>query len=321
MDLLQKLRGISDVEVYSDVGGDRYSTFRSGGRIRCMIAPRSVDSLCSIIELLNSENISFHLLGLGANTLIDEQGVDIPIIYIGRIKGVEVQKSEHNVAFVSACCGVTIAELGRICSEKCLGGLEWSTGIPSTVGAAVYNNIGAYGYQISDVLHSVMCYMNGSIVTLDASQLNMEYRNSIFKRRGDVVILRVAFRLSRRPFGDIERDRSAYLARRLETQPSLPSLGSAFLHSEEGKSIAPYIDELGLKGAFYGGAAVSDKHCGFVVNTGGATATDYLLLCDSIQKKVYRKYGIRFFAEIEYIGRPNEYYDRLKGRAARASDN
>ena len=311
MDVVEKIRLLSDVRVLSDVDGSGYSNFKSGGIIRNMIAPTNVYALCATINALDEEGVDYRLLGLGANTLIADDGVDQPVVRVCGVKGIDIE-SDSDGAYVTAACGTSIAELGQRCSARALSGLEWSIGIPSTVGAAIYNNIGAYGYQICDVLHSVTAYYNGRVITIDRSDAQMEYRNSIFKRTGGMTILSATLRLARRSISDIDRDRKAYLDRRASTQPDLPSLGSAFLRSE-GKSIAPYIQALGLKGCFYGGAMVSEKHAGYVVNAGGATTMDYLILCDTLQKKVYRNYGIRFLAEVEYIGRPNEYYDRLKG--------
>ena len=309
IDIIKK---IAHLRIYHAVSGAKLSAFLSGGRLDTVLYPENAETLCRVTDILSKSTKNYCLLGTGAYTLISDDGYDGIAVCTTRIKGLEVLRGADGCERVKAECGQSVASVIAFMRDRGLSGLEWASGLPSTIGAAVYNNIGAYGYRFCDFLDSVDVYRDGEIITLSANKCDFGYRTSIFKKDGGIV-LSATINVTKRHRSQIDSERWKYLSLRRSTQPHLPSLGCAFLRNND-KSIAEYIDRMGLKGSSFGGAQVSETHAGFIVNTGGATSSDYLTLCDLLQKKVCRKYGVLFLSEFEYLGRPDIRYDRLCGK-------
>lgn len=274
-----------------------HCTFKIGGKARLFVQPETEQQLCRAIELCSVEPMRYYLLGNGSNILFADEGFDGVVIDISALKGsVEV----HGELF-TAGAGVRLSALCKAALEQGMSGLEFAYGIPGTVGGAVYMNAGAYGGEMKDVLVSVR-YRNaaGEIVEAAASDLDLSYRHSVFEENGGC-ILSATFRLKQGEPEQIRAKMEELMAKRLEKQPlDKPSAGSTFKRPA-GAFAAALIDQCGLRGYRHGGAAVSDKHCGFVVNLGGASCADVLALCDEVRAVVKEKTGYDLEKEIRVV--------------------
>lgn len=274
-----------------------HCTFKIGGKARLFVQPETEQQLCHAIELCCAEPMRYYLLGNGSNILFADEGFDGVVIDISALKGsVEV----HGELF-TAGAGVRLSALCKAALEQGMSGLEFAYGIPGTVGGAVYMNAGAYGGEMKDVLVSVR-YQNvdGEILEAAASELDLGYRHSIFEENGGC-ILSATFRLKPGEPEQIRAKMEELMAKRLEKQPlDKPSAGSTFKRPA-GAFAAALIDQCGLRGYRHGGAAVSDKHCGFVVNLGGASCADVLALCDEVRAIVKEKTGYDLEKEIRVV--------------------
>lgn len=274
-----------------------HCTFKIGGKARLFVQPETEQQLCRAIELCSAEPMRYYLLGNGSNILFADEGFDGVVIDISALKGsVEV----HGELF-TAGAGVRLSALCKAALEQGMSGLEFAYGIPGTVGGAVYMNAGAYGGEMKDVLVSVR-YRNvdGEILEAAASELDLGYRHSVFEENGGC-ILSATFRLKPGEPEQIRAKMDELMAKRLEKQPlDKPSAGSTFKRPV-GAFAAALIDQCGLRGYRHGGAAVSDKHCGFVVNLGGASCADVLALCEEVRAIVKEKTGYDLEKEIRVV--------------------
>ena len=269
-----------------------HTTFKIGGPAAFWCTPHNAEELRSTLALCRENGARVYLLGNGSNTLFDDAGFDGAVIDMRGVAEMEHSDADNDVVRITAGAGQT---LGRLCSKaQALGltGLEFACGIPGTVGGAVYMNAGAYGGEIKDVLASVR-YLTGEgeIVEAPAEQLDLRYRHSIFEENGGC-ILSAKFYLARGSASDIRAKMDDLMARRRDKQPFKRPVG-AFA--------AALIDQCGLRGYRHGGAAVSEKHCGFVVNLGGATCADVLALCDEVRAIVKEKTGYDLEKEIRVV--------------------
>lgn len=275
----------------------RDSTFKIGGNAAIAVFPHDREQLCSVIDFCNVNGIYHTVIGKGSNVLFADEGFDGVVIFTSGLNGIST-----NGATVTAECGVSVTYLSNAAQKNSLGGLEFAYGIPGTVGGAVFMNAGAYGGEIKDVVVSVDCYdpKSGRIETLTAEQCRFGYRESVFQTSGKTV-LSATFSLAPRDPNLIKADMDDYMSRRREKQPlEFPSAGSTFKRYP-GFFTAKLIDEAGLKGYSVGGAQVSEKHAGFVINRGNATASDVLSLVEEIKKRIFEINGINIECEIRYI--------------------
>lgn len=276
-----------------------YTSFRIGGAADAFLLPETEKALVELLAFLRDHGIPFDVIGNGTNLLFSDDGFRGAVVSTRHMRGVTVSGNT-----VRAAAGTPLNVLCRTLFDHSLDGFTSLYGIPGTVGGAVFMNAGAFGGEIADHLTSVSVYCTREDVfkTLFKKDLDFSYRHSVFRKEKDLVILSAEFSF---PTGNQEEMREKMrqnIAKRTETQPtSLPCAGSAFLRPPEG-SAAMYIEKAGLKGASVGGAAVSQKHAGFIVNLGGATAEDVLSLMTLIQNKVKDTFGITLIPEIEYIG-------------------
>lgn len=283
------------VKIYENVDGKRYSSFLSGGKIKKLYMPSSVDALTETIRFLERGGEKYFVVGNGTNTLISDDGVE-NVVCTKKIKSVEIDGEE-----VTASCGVTLRELSFRAAEKSLSGIEALSGIPGTVGGAIRMNAGAYGVEIGDLLTEITVLHGGIVEKLSKNDVYFSYRGGIVKDK-EYVVLFAKLLLRRGERKDIEKKIAEIFEKRKASQPSEPSLGSTF-KKVDGVSAAYYIDALKLKGYSVGNAAVSEKHAGFIVNTGNATSGDYITLSDEIIEKVGNSFGINLEREIEIIGK------------------
>lgn len=281
----------------SGVSFSQISSMGIGGEVAGLCDVRSVEELCGVVEFLNEHKIPYFILGKGSNVVCRDEGYDGVVI---RLVG-EFQSIERRGEFVYAGAGVNLFFLGTKLSEFGLGGLEFSYGIPGSVGGAVAMNAGAFGEQMQDRVCWVEVLENNKIKRYFNKNCNFSYRNSIFLHNFSI-ILRVCFKLFCDDKQKIADRQQEFLSRRKQSQPTgFRSAGSVFKR-QDGFVPARAIDGLGLKGKTVGGAGVSKIHAGFIVNLGFATCQDFLNLVSYIQDLVYNKYKRKLELEIFVLG-------------------
>ena len=274
-----------------------HTTFKIGGPAAVFVQPAQEDQLCSAIALCRELSVPYYVLGNGSNTLFGDKGWNGAVICLAGLRG-EVHQEGDNLW---APAGMPLNMLCMAALRASLTGLEFAYGIPGTVGGAVYMNAGAYGGEMKDVLVSVR-HLNaqGENVETPASELDLGYRHSIFEDNGDC-ILSAQVRLAPGDAQKISEQMNDLMGRRRDKQPlDKPSAGSTFKRPA-GAFAGALIDQCGLRGYRHGGAAISEKHCGFVVNLGGATCADVLALCQEVQTIVKEKTGFTLEKEIRVV--------------------
>ena len=274
-----------------------HCTFKIGGPAEVFVLPETEQQLCAAVALCKEQAVRYYLLGNGSNILFADAG------YRGAVIDTTAMKTELTIdgTQVTAGAGLRLSALCTAALENSLAGLEFAYGIPGTVGGAVYMNAGAYGGEVKDVLTAVR-YLTaeGETVEAPAAELDLSYRHSVFEENGGC-ILSASFRLEQGDPAAIKARMNELMAKRVEKQPlDKPSAGSTFKRPA-GAFAAALIDQCGLRGYRHGGAAVSDKHCGFVVNLGGATCADVLALCDEVRAIVKEKTGYDLEKEIRVV--------------------
>ena len=288
-----------NAEVCLDEPMTQHTSFRIGGNADCFCEVKSVEALRKIILLCKQYHVDYFILGLGSNLLVSDDGIRGLVIKLGGEFN-EITSLEDNMVRCGA--GATLAGLCVYARKMSLGGLEFAWGIPGSAGGAVYMNAGAYGGEIKDVVVSSR-YMDkdGNIYLCNGLEHDFSYRHSFYSDK-DYIILDAVFRLVPKDQEEINDRMQELMNRRRTKQPTNhPSAGSIFKRPE-GYYAAALIEECGLKGCTIGGAQVSPKHSGFIVNEGGATAADVKALIRHIQKEVYEQKGVELCCEVKFIG-------------------
>ena len=275
-----------------------HCTFKIGGPARLFVQPETEQQLCRAVALCKAESVRYYLLGNGSNILFADEGFPGVVIDVSALHS-EITVNGNQL---TAGAGVRLSALCKAALEHSLTGLEFAYGIPGTVGGAVYMNAGAYGGEMKDVLCTVRYLTaDGSVTEAPAQELDLGYRHSIFEENGGC-ILSATLTLQPGDAAAIKARMDELMAKRVDKQPlDKPSAGSTFKRPA-GAFAAALIDQCGLRGYRHGGAAVSDKHCGFVVNLGGATCADVLALCDEVRAIVREKTGYDLEKEIRVVG-------------------
>ena len=275
-----------------------HTSFQIGGPAEIFVQPATGAEVCQAIRLAKEEQIPFFVVGNGSNLLVSDDGFRGMIVQIGR--NLQEISVEDNVIYAQA--GALLSRVARTALEHGLTGMEFAAGIPGSLGGAVAMNAGAYGGEMKDILTDAeVLTPDGEIKILSLEELDLSYRHScIFDE--DYIVLSVHLQLEQ---GDktVIRNRMDELARaRREKQPlEYPSAGSTFKRPE-GYFAGALIQDAGLKGYTVGGAQVSEKHSGFVVNRGGATAEEVLFLIKQVQKKVKSRFGVTMEPEVRMVG-------------------
>ncbi len=268
------------------------SSFRTGGRADLLLLPQNVYELANCLR--GGEDRVFGCL---SNTLVSDKGVRGAVVLTVNVRGME---RCGNV--ITACCGDTLSAFANFAQANSLTGAEFCYGIPGTVGGGVYMNAGAYGGEIKDILKSAVLFSpEGKIVSLENADLEFGYRRSLLQRE-KYVLLKADFELREGKKAAIRARMKELMARRREKQPlEYPSCGSVFKRPE-GNFAGALIERCGLKGARVGGAEVSQKHAGFIINAGGATTADMLALTALVKRTVAEKTGVVLEEEIRFAG-------------------
>lgn len=273
-----------------------HSTMRVGGPAKRACFPDTVEDLCKAVWECSMENSRFIIVGNCSNIVFPDEGYDGTVIFTYKLKGINIEGTR-----LTALCGEKLTAVSKAATDASLSGLEFAYGIPGTVGGGVFMNAGAYGGEIKDCLTTVKVLdLNGEISVLPADSLEMGYRTSIFKNKS-MFVLEATFELARGDKDEIKRITEENMHKRAEKQPlDKPSCGSAFKRPE-GHFAGALIEQCGLKGFSIGGAQVSEKHAGFIVNTGDATSADIAALIEYVQKTVLEQTGVSLEPEIRII--------------------
>ena len=274
-----------------------HTTFKIGGPARVLLFPETEEQIAALVRCARANGVRLLTIGNGSNLLVADKGIDAAVLVMDKHFSAVTVKG--NTIFAQA--GASLMKVCRTALEHSLTGLEFAYGIPGTVGGAVYMNAGAYGGEMKDVLEAVSYLTaDGRWVDSEASELDFSYRHSAFEENG-ACILGAVFHLEKGDPDAIKARMNELMQKRIDKQPlDKPSAGSTFKRPA-GAFAAALIDQCGLRGYRHGGAAVSDKHCGFVVNLGGATCADVLALCDEVRAIVKEKTGYDLEKEIRVV--------------------
>ena len=275
-----------------------HTSFRIGGNARLFIEVKNERELSLVLEECKKLSLEPFIIGNGSNLLVSDGGIERPVV---KLCGDFEKITLIDETTVRAGAGAMLVSLCRFALENSLSGLEFAFGIPGSVGGAAFMNAGAYGGEMKDVVS--LCEhvdQNGIKGEISKESLSFGYRKSAYSENGCIVTF-VTFKLQKGSKGEIENRMNELLARRKDKQPlSFPSAGSVFKRPE-GYFAGALIEQSGLKGKRIGGAAVSEKHAGFIVNLGEATCADVCALIDYCQRTVFEKFGVRLETEIKMI--------------------
>ncbi len=288
---------VGEENFYIDEDMSRHTTFRAGGKAKYFVTPKNTEDLRRVIAYVREQEIKYYVIGNGSNLLVRDAGFDGVIIKIG-------------TAFDEICldgtvmtcgAGAFVSKIAAVACENSLSGLEFAAGIPGLVGGAIAMNAGAYGGEFKDIVQSVnLMDLEGNEITLSGEEMEFEYRKSIVQKK-DYIVLGTVLKLQQGDRQEIADKMNGFLAARKEKQPlEYPSAGSTFKRPE-GYFAGKLIMDAGLRGFAVGGACVSEKHCGFIINKNHATATDIENLIEKVSNIVYDKFKVRLETEVKII--------------------
>lgn len=275
-----------------------HTTFRIGGPADCLILPASMEDVAFVFQCLKRHDIPFVILGNGSNVLVLDKGIrGVVIKFNSPISAIRKKKNT-----LTAGAGALLRDVSEFAAENSLSGMEFACGIPGSIGGAVFMNAGAYDGEMKNIVSAVRAISpKGEIVQFAANELDFGYRHSIFQENG-CAICEVDLTLTPGNAEEIKEKIAGFTERRESKQPlEMPSAGSTFKRPE-GHYAGTLIEQTGLKGFTVGGAQVSDKHAGFVVNAGDATAKDVLELIRQVQDRVFEKHHVKLFPEVRILG-------------------
>lgn len=275
----------------------KHTTFKVGGPADILVYPSTYEMVKKVIAACKANNVEYFLMGNGSNLIVKDGGFRGVVIKVDRLNEIKVSDS-----FVTAQCGAVLSSVAKAALENSLTGLEFASGIPGYIGGAVAMNAGAYGGEMSHVLEKVLVINNeNNIIELTIDELELGYRTSAILKYG-YIVLETTMRLTQGDKDEIKTRMNELAVQRRTKQPlEYPSAGSTFKRPV-GYFAGKLIQDAGLRGASVGGAQVSEKHSGFVINTGDATASDILNLIKHVQDEVYKQFGVELHTEVRIIG-------------------
>lgn len=295
--ILEELKKLNIEKIIEDESLSKYTTFKIGGPAKILIEAVSDEEILKIIKLFDEMNENYLIIGNGSNLLISDEVFERPVIVLDK-NFAKIMPIDEVTLYAEA--GASLKSLANKALDLELGGLEAISGIPGTVGGAVYMNAGAYGSEIKDVVTKIRCIKDEKIVELEAHEANFAHRRSIFQEKG-YVILGAYFKLEKKAREEIKAEQKDYTQRRVDKQPlEYPSAGSVFKRPT-GYYASKLIEDAGLKGFSVGGAMVSKKHSGFIINTGGASFEDVVTLIEKVKAIVKEKFAVDLEEEIRII--------------------
>ena len=289
-----------EVEFLIDEPMKKHTTFRIGGPADIYVEP-SISEVVPLITLLREKNVPFMVIGNGSNLLVSDDGIEGVVISFGKNAG----QISVDGDIIEVQAGAILSSVSSQAVAASLTGFEFASGIPGSMGGAVYMNAGAYGGEIKDILLDVtVLTSDNQVKTIPVEQLDLSYRHSAFMEMDEPsIILSARIKLAPGNQDEIKATIDDIKQKRIEKQPlNFPSAGSTFKRPE-GYFAGKLIDDTGLRGYTVGGAQVSEKHCGFVINKSDASAADVLQLMSDVDTKVYDKFGVHLTPEVRIIGR------------------
>ena len=294
----QLIQIVEEKQVFCDEPMSKHTTFRVGGPADYFVLPQSIEEVQQIVAFCKAANMPYYIIGNGSNLLVSDAG------YRGVV--IQIYKSMSEIVVegttIKAQAGALLSRIGNIALEAELTGFEFAAGIPGTVGGAVVMNAGAYGGEMKDILvKATVLTQDGTILTLYNEELELGYRTSIIAKK-DFVVLEAVFELQTANKETIRAKMDELKLQRVTKQPlEYPSAGSTFKRPE-GHFAGKLIQDAGLRGFQVGGAQVSEKHCGFVINKENATAADIVELMNQVSEKVMQDFGVRLEPEVKKLG-------------------
>lgn len=289
---------VSKDNVLSDEPMSKHTTFQVGGKADTFITVDTYEQLSKIIVFLRRLEEDYFILGNGSNLLVGDKGYDGVVIRLGK----EFQKIETNGNSMTFGAGVLLSKAAKTAADQSLSGMEFASGIPGSIGGAVVMNAGAYGGEMNCIISSVkVMNIEGEVMILDNASMEFGYRTSVIKNR-PFVVLETNVTLVKGEQADIYEKMDELNARRRDKQPlEFASAGSTFKRPE-GHYAGQLIMEAGLSGLKVGDAQVSQKHCGFIINCGNATAADVKNLIELVREKVHEHFYIDLIPEVVFLG-------------------
>ncbi|MBQ4639981.1 MAG: UDP-N-acetylmuramate dehydrogenase [Clostridia bacterium] len=295
--LEQMQKQFFDLTVQKDIPLAGLTTLRVGGRADYLLTAEKEETFCGVLRILREENVPCLILGNGSNLLVKDGGFRGAVVRLGKEFGC-IDVTEDGLY---AQAGALMSVLSRTALEQGFAGLEFAQGIPGTVGGGVYMNAGAYSGEMRQVVKYVRLFDGSEIREVPGEEMAFGYRHSRAMDE-NALILGAAFRLEKGNKGEIEAKMRDFAQRRRDKQPlEYPSAGS-FFKRPEGYFAGALIEQSGLKGKTVGGAQVSEKHAGFLINKGGATAGDFLELMKLVQAEVKKNFGVHLENEVRIVG-------------------
>ena len=294
----QMIQIIDKERVLIDEPMKKHTTFRVGGNADYFVMPRTTQEVQQVVALCKNENLPYYILGNGSNLLVGDKG------YRGVI--IQIYKEMNEITVEGKCiraqAGALLSKVGSVALEAELAGFEFAAGIPGAVGGAVVMNAGAYGGEMKDILASATVLTeDGNVLILKNEELELGYRTSIIAKK-NYIVLEAEYQLQRGDKAEIRAKMDELKKQRVTKQPlEYASAGSTFKRPE-GYFAGKLIQDAGLRGFQVGGAQVSEKHCGFVINKGDATAADIVELMRQVSEKVYQEFGVTLEPEVKRLG-------------------
>lgn len=311
----QKLRKVlNENQIMIEEPLAKHTTFQIGGPAQFLLLPETFIQIETVIKICKEENMPFYVLGNGSNLLVSDKGYNGTVVKLSQtFSEITIEEIKHEVKIgsddqedqifqVKAQAGVLLSKLANEIAENGFTGFEFAAGIPGTLGGAVTMNAGAYGGEIKDcIIDATVLDQEGNFLKLCKEELNLGYRQSIIQEK-NYIVLEASFQFKKGKKEEIKRKIQELNARRREKQPlEYPSAGSTFKRPE-GYYAGKLIMDSGLRGYQVGNAQISEKHCGFVINKGGATAIEVRTLISEVIQIVYNKFGVMLEPEVRFLG-------------------
>lgn len=298
MNIISEIEKLDIGRVEANVSLSKYTTYRVGGIALAMVYPKSVKKLISLVKLLTGSKIKYKVIGNGSNLLFSDKNFDGVIIRLTEL--IDIQFLSYNKIRVEA--GYSLPKLSLLVAKKGLAGLEFASGIPGTVGGAIFMNAGAYKSDMGYIVQSVRVLTpDCKIITFENREMDFHYRSSFLQKHPEYICLDAVIKLKKGDKELLDEVIKERRARRIESQPlEYPSAGSVF-RNPEGNFAGKLIEDLGLKGYRIGGAMVSEKHANFIINYDNATSDDIKNLIDYVHDRVMDEYNIDLKIEQEFV--------------------
>ncbi len=295
--LSERIGKIKGLQLKKNIPLKDYTTFAVGGPADFFLKPEKISHLTQALPIIQELKIPYFILGKGSNLIVGDKGFRGIIIYTGQLREYTIKENR-----ITAMSGLLLHELAEITCQTELSGLEFASGIPGSLGGALYMNAGAYGGEMKDLVKKAkIVTMSGEVKELTASQLELDYRHSILQEE-DYLAYSVTLALTSGLREEIRKKINKLHDKRWSKQPmEWPSAGSIFKRPP-GHYTGPLIEKAGMKGASFGGAKVSEKHAGFIINKNNATAEDIVQLIELVKKEVYKISGVELEVEPRFVG-------------------